>query len=190
MEPKGSLPHSQVPTTYPCPEPVQSIPWPHIPLPKTLLLRSYRSISPGPRLSVWTFRNKIHFCGEEFLAPPNPQAGGPPLVGGPRLLIQYIHSFLPYWSPFLHPQPEGTPCPLSLPVLPHIDKFWNWTHLFTGLNIMGFTVWMEPLLEFVPREIALVYSPGCFMHLAPVCVQVTWSSEMQELHQNSSHLCV
>jgi hypothetical protein len=27
---------------------------------------------------------------------PNPQAGGPPLVGCPRILIQYIHSFPPY----------------------------------------------------------------------------------------------
>jgi hypothetical protein len=26
----------------------------------------------------------------------NPQAGGPPLVGCPRLLIQYIHSYPPY----------------------------------------------------------------------------------------------
>ena len=40
----------------------------------------------------------------------NPQAGGPPLVGCPRLLIQYIRSYPPYWSPFLYPQPDGTPC--------------------------------------------------------------------------------
>ena len=41
---------------------------------------------------------------------PNPQARGPPLVGCPRLLIQYIRSYPPYWSPFLHPQPEDAPC--------------------------------------------------------------------------------
>ena len=35
---------------------------------------------------------------------PNPQAGGPPLVGCPRLLIQFIHSYPPYRRPFLHPQ--------------------------------------------------------------------------------------
>jgi hypothetical protein len=40
---------------------------------------------------------------------PNPQAGGPPLVGCPRLLIQYIRSYPPYRSPFLHPQPEDAP---------------------------------------------------------------------------------
>jgi hypothetical protein len=28
-----------------------------------------QSISPGPRLSVWTFRNMIRFYGEELLAP-------------------------------------------------------------------------------------------------------------------------
>jgi len=41
---------------------------------------------------------------------PNPQAGGPPRVGCPRLLIQYIRSYPPNWRPFLHPQPEDAPC--------------------------------------------------------------------------------
>ena len=41
---------------------------------------------------------------------PNPQSGGPPLVGCPRLLIQFIHSYPPYRRPFLHPQPEDAPC--------------------------------------------------------------------------------
>ena len=40
---------------------------------------------------------------------PNLQAGGPPLVGCPRLLIQYIRRYLAYWRPFLHPQPEDAP---------------------------------------------------------------------------------
>jgi hypothetical protein len=40
--------------------------------------RLYQSISPGPRLSVWTFRNKIRFHGEEFLAPrPTPKLDHP-----------------------------------------------------------------------------------------------------------------
>jgi hypothetical protein len=34
MEPKGSLPHSQVPATCPCPEPDRSGPCPHILLPE------------------------------------------------------------------------------------------------------------------------------------------------------------
>ena len=41
---------------------------------------------------------------------PNPQAGGPPLVGCPRLLIQFIRSYPPYRRLFLYPQPEDTPC--------------------------------------------------------------------------------
>ena len=32
MEPEGSLLHSQMPATYPCPEPARSSPYPHIPL--------------------------------------------------------------------------------------------------------------------------------------------------------------
>ena len=40
---------------------------------------------------------------------PNPQDGGPPPVGCPRLLIQYIRSYRPYWRPLLHPLPEDAP---------------------------------------------------------------------------------
>ena len=43
-------------------------------------------------------------------ASPNPQAGRAPLVGCPRLLIQFSRSYPPYWRPFLHPQPEDAPC--------------------------------------------------------------------------------
>jgi hypothetical protein len=41
-----------------------------------------------------------------FSASPNPQAGGSPLVGYPRLLIQYIRSFRPY----LEAVPENASC--------------------------------------------------------------------------------
>ena len=41
---------------------------------------------------------------------PNPQAGELPLVGCPRLLIQYIRSYHSYRRPFLHTQPEDAPC--------------------------------------------------------------------------------
>jgi hypothetical protein len=34
QEPEGSLPHSQVPATCLYPEPAQSSPYPHIPLPE------------------------------------------------------------------------------------------------------------------------------------------------------------
>jgi len=43
-------------------------------LPPVPILRSYQSTSPGPRLSVRTFRNEIRFYGEELLAPlPTPK---------------------------------------------------------------------------------------------------------------------
>jgi hypothetical protein len=40
---------------------------------------------------------------------PNIQAGEPPLVACPRLVIQYTRNYPPYWRPFLHPQPEDAP---------------------------------------------------------------------------------
>jgi hypothetical protein len=43
-----------------------------------------------------TFRNKLIFYVEEFSPTPNPQAGGPPLVGCRQQLIQYIRSYPPY----------------------------------------------------------------------------------------------
>jgi len=41
---------------------------------------------------------------------PNPQTEGSPFVGCPRLLIQYIRSYPPYWRPFLNPQHVDAPC--------------------------------------------------------------------------------
>ena len=38
------------------------------------------------------------------------EAGEPPLVGCPRLLIQFIRSYPPYRRPFLQPHPEDAPC--------------------------------------------------------------------------------
>jgi hypothetical protein len=53
-----------------------------------------------PRLFV-TFCNMFLFLRWGVVSPsPNPQAGGPPLVGCPRLLIQYICSFPPYLEAF------------------------------------------------------------------------------------------
>jgi hypothetical protein len=55
------------------------------------------------------FRNKIIFLRWGVVSPtPNPHAGGPPLVGCPRLLSQYIRSYPPYLEAV--PQPEDAPC--------------------------------------------------------------------------------
>ena len=60
---------------------------------------------------MWVFLNRIFFLqGGVVSSSPNPQAGGPPLVGCPRLLIQLIRSYPPYRRPFLYPQPEDAPC--------------------------------------------------------------------------------
>ena len=48
MVPEGSLPHLQEPATCPYPEPAQSSPYPHIPLPE----RSISILSPHLRLGL------------------------------------------------------------------------------------------------------------------------------------------
>ena len=74
------------------------------------LFSSYQGISSGTR-QMYLIRNKASFYGEELLAPcPTARAGGPPLVGFPRRLIQHIRSYPQYWRHFLHPQPENPPC--------------------------------------------------------------------------------
>ena len=75
MEPECSLPHSQVPATCLYPEPATS--QSHVPF---SLLRSYQSVSPGPRYT-FTFRNKASFYCEELLAPrPTPNMEDHPLT--------------------------------------------------------------------------------------------------------------
>jgi hypothetical protein len=67
----------------------------HIPKPYPCL-RSFQSILPFPRPFV-TFCNVFLFLWWGVVSPlPNPQAGGPPLVGCSRLLVQYIHSYPKY----------------------------------------------------------------------------------------------
>ena len=57
------------------------------------------------------FRNIASFYGEELSAPRlTPQAGGPLLVGCPRLLGPYIRNYPPYWRQFFRPQREVAPC--------------------------------------------------------------------------------
>ena len=67
-------------------------------------------LSPEQASHLWMFLNNVFFTGRVFITSPNPQAGGPPLVGCPRLLIKFIRSYPPYRRPFLYPQPEDAPC--------------------------------------------------------------------------------
>ena len=67
-------------------------------------------VSVHVRGLLFVSQNDTFLLLEDVSTSPNPLAGGPPLVGCPWLLIQYIRSYLPYWRPFLHPQPEDAPC--------------------------------------------------------------------------------
>jgi len=79
----------------------------HIPFPSP---RSYQRISPDPR-HQFMFRNMILFLRWGVVSTSlNLHVEGPHLVGCPRLFIQYIRSYPPYWRPILHPQPEDAPC--------------------------------------------------------------------------------
>jgi hypothetical protein len=76
---------------------------PHVPI--------HQSISPGPRLTLWLFRNTMRILRWGIVSTsPNPPSWKPPPVGCPRLLIQYICTYPPYRRPFLHAQPEDVPC--------------------------------------------------------------------------------
>jgi hypothetical protein len=119
MEPEGSLPHSQVPATCPYPEPARSSPYPHIALPEhpSSNLMSLFRCSGRTEVSVRSEAYCLSVSQQDtFLrrgvvsTSPNPQAGGPPLVGCPQLLIHYIRSYPQYWRLFLHPQPVDAPC--------------------------------------------------------------------------------
>ena len=67
-------------------------------------------LSPEEASCMWMFLNINVLQGGVVSPLPKPQAGGPPLVGCPRLLIQFIRSYPPYRRPFLYAQPEDAPC--------------------------------------------------------------------------------
>ena len=82
MKPESSLPLSSAPATRPYPEQV----WGTVKLPKLC------------KFLWWV----VAFS-------PNTRAIGPPLVGRPRLFIQYIRSYSQYLEAVLHPQTEDAP---------------------------------------------------------------------------------
>jgi hypothetical protein len=97
-------------------------------------------ISPGPR-RFETFRNNKKKLRWGVVSPmPNSQAWGPPLVGCPRLLIQYIRSYPPYLEDFPPSATWGRTMPwLSLYFVTkhHAMKvYWEWryssTHFLTS----------------------------------------------------------
>jgi hypothetical protein len=72
------------------------------------VVTSVRHLSLSRGLLFVSQHNKF-LQGVVFSTSPNCPAGGPPIFGCPRMLIQYIRSYPPYWRPFLHPQPDDAP---------------------------------------------------------------------------------
>ena len=109
MEPESSLPYSQAPAT--CPwcmmPPLETFP-PGDPSGGVFYIRIVLSPEEASRPRI--FRNRIVSRGGVVSTSPNPQTGGPPIVGCPRLLSQFIRSYPSYRRPFLHPQPGDAPC--------------------------------------------------------------------------------
>ena len=93
-------------------------------------------LSPEEASRPWVYRNNFFFSwGGVVSASPSPQPGGPPLVGCPRLLIQFIRSYPPYWRLFLHPQPEDVPCRGDRdPQIVSCTRITNVLYLFTADN--------------------------------------------------------
>jgi hypothetical protein len=93
MEPEGSLPHSNVPSICPYPEPAMS----------------YQSNSPGPRLSVWTIRNMIRFYGEELAPRPTPELQDHPLSAVRDWLFNIFAAILHIGGRYEHNGTRHTP---------------------------------------------------------------------------------
>jgi hypothetical protein len=90
-----------------------------------------------PRESISTHEYYLTwvFTGRDVSTSPNPQAGGPPLVGSPRLLILFIHRIPLYRRPFLRPQHEDAPChgdrdPLNTVCLESYKEKYRKVHLY------------------------------------------------------------
>jgi hypothetical protein len=96
--------------THKRPPPVSILGQPNpVHIPTSHLLEIHLNVIHPSMPCMWMFLNISVLQGGVVGTSPNPQAGGPPLVGCPRLLIQLIRSYPPYWRPFLYPQPEDAP---------------------------------------------------------------------------------
>ena len=81
------------------------------PLPEDHLLKSWKKVSIQARDTCFRFLASQFLRRGVVSTSSQPQVGGPFFVGCPRLLIQYIRSYPPYWMPFVHRQPEDASVP-------------------------------------------------------------------------------
>jgi hypothetical protein len=160
METKGSLPYSPVPTT--CPFSFCCVA-PHL---ETLSPRRSEwgsSLPPdcfvsGRSISTYEYYWTLVFSRRGVVSTsPNPQAGGPPLVGCLQLLIQFIHSYPPYRGPFLYPQPEDAPCRGDRD--PH-----SWTLVYIENDRLSFISCIAPATTVRMKDC-------CWLVLYPTCVR-------------------
>jgi len=93
-----------------CASPIQSI-YPHpTSCGSILILSTHLHLGLPTDLPHVSVSKQSFLQGGVVSTLPNPQAGGPPLVGCPQLHIKFIRSYPPYRRPFLYPQPEDAPC--------------------------------------------------------------------------------
>jgi hypothetical protein len=79
-------------------------------MPGSSHLTLHRRIIPAPRL-LCIIPNTVSFYGEELLAPrPNPKLENHPLSAIRDCLFNIFAATFHTSRPFLHPQPEETPC--------------------------------------------------------------------------------
>jgi hypothetical protein len=113
------------------------------------MLRSYQGISPGLR-HFETFHNNKKCLRLGVVGPTlNPQAGGPPPVGCPRLLIRYIRSYSPYPQDF----PPSATWGRAMP-------WWEGTHLtWVALLVVIFIITLIIFYEasFSPSSCNFLY---------------------------------
>jgi hypothetical protein len=152
--------------------PPHPISWRSILLYRILRPFSIAQVVPAPS-QMFMFREYASVYVEELSSPRStPQAGGPPLVGCPRLLIQYIRSYTAYWRPFLRPQREDAPCrgdrhPLIMDSLIHTQNifichsFWSHQHVF---DVWSFVLILHNVLKppvNSPPSVKNILAEGC-----------------------------
>jgi hypothetical protein len=126
MEPESSIPHSQAPSTCPCPEPdkpIQCLPSLFFKISFSIILSSdRRSLNHISLFHCW-FHAKwslqvwglvkcfVRFLWQGVLSTsPNPRLADHPLLTVHICLINIFTAAIHIWRPFLHLQPEDTPC--------------------------------------------------------------------------------